>query len=98
MYKLGHDATIRRRVLAYCQKHIKDDEKGEAQFPLDHLFTAVGYADGLKKAGADCEARIKKGKQARTTSFADLVWKPRVLLEIKKRGTDLALHYQQAYE
>lgn len=84
--------------LAYCDKHIKGDEKGEAQIFLDHLFTALGYADGLKGAGADCEVRIKKGKEAKTTSFADLVWKPRVLLEMKKRGTDLALHYQQAYE
>jgi len=98
LYKLGHDATIHRRVLAYCQKHVKGDEKREAQFSLDHLFTALGYADGLKKAGADCELRIKKGKEARTTSFADLVWKPRVLLEMKKPGTGLALHYQQAYE
>ena len=84
--------------LTYCQKHIKGDEKGEAQIFLDHLFMALGYVDGLKGAGADCEVRIKKGKDAKTTSFADLVWKPRVLLEMKKRGTDLALHYQQAYE
>ena len=72
--------------------------KEKHNFYLDHLFTVLGYADGLKKAGTDCGARIKKGKQARTTSFADLVWKPRVLLEMKKPGTGLALHYQQAYE
>jgi hypothetical protein len=34
----------------------------------------------------------------RASSFADLVWKPRVLLEMKKRGEKLHLHYQQAFD
>jgi hypothetical protein len=32
------------------------------------------------------------------TSFADYVWKPVVLIEMKKRGTDLSRHYRQAFD
>ncbi|MCY7350235.1 MAG: N-6 DNA methylase [Cytophagaceae bacterium] len=81
--------------ITYCQKHIRGDEKGEAQLFLDHFFQALGYANGLKDAGADCEFRIKDPER-KTTKFADLVWKPRVLIEMKKRGEDLLLHLQQA--
>ncbi len=80
----------------YCNKHIKGDEKGEAQIFLDHFFLALGYPEGVKGAGAILEDRIKN-IQKKTTSFADLVWKPRVLIEMKKRGEDLSIHYQQAF-
>ncbi len=80
----------------YAKKHIKGDEKGEAQIFLDHFFRALGYPDGLKGAGADCEFRMRDEKGA--TKFADLVWKPIVLIEMKKRGADLAIHYQQAFD
>jgi hypothetical protein len=85
-----------QQFVDYAKKHIKGDEKGEAQIFLDHLFVALGYAEGLKGAGADCEFRIKN-KEKRSTSFADLVWKPRVLIEMKKRGENLSKHYQQAF-
>jgi hypothetical protein len=68
--------------IEYCSKHIKGDEKGEAQIFLDHFFMALGYEDGLKGAGADCEYRIRNEKKK--TSFADLEWNPCVLIEIKK--------------
>jgi N-6 DNA Methylase len=80
---------------AYCHKHIKGDEKGEAQIFLDRFFMALGYPDGLKGAGASCEYRIRN-EIKRSTSFADLVWKPRVLIEMKKRGENLEMHLQQA--
>ncbi len=80
----------------YCNKHIKGDEKGEAQVFLERFFIALGYEDGYKGAGATLEDRIKN-KQKKTTSFADLVWKPIVLIEMKKRGEDLSMHYQQAF-
>jgi len=32
------------------------------------------------------------------TSFADYVWKPVVLIEMKKRGADLSKHYRQAFD
>jgi len=85
-----------KQFVEYTKKHIKGDEKGEAQIFLDHFFMSLGYNEGLKGAGADCEFRIKN-KEKKSTSFADLVWKPRVLIEMKKRGEILSKHYQQAF-
>ncbi|MFK7604110.1 DNA methyltransferase [Deinococcus sp. SM5_A1] len=74
---------------------LKGDEKGESQVFLDRLFQAFGHA-GYKEAGATLEERVAKtggGKK-----YADLVWRPRVLIEMKKRGEKLANHYQQAFD
>jgi SAM-dependent methyltransferase len=74
---------------------LKGDEKGEAQVFCDRLFQAFGHK-GYKEAGATLEERVRtKGKG---TKFADLVWKPRLLLEMKKRGEKLHKHYDQAFE
>ncbi|MEY3867811.1 MAG: hypothetical protein RLZZ338_1702, partial [Cyanobacteriota bacterium] len=74
---------------------LRGDEKGEAQVFCDRLFQAFGH-QGYKEAGAELEYRVKaKGK---TTKFADLLWRPRLLLEMKKRGEKLEKHYQQAFE
>lgn len=81
--------------VAWANDHIKGDEKGEAQIFLDRLFKAFGH-DGLKEAGATCEKRVKNDGGG--TSFADLVWKPVVLIEMKKRGVDLSKHYRQAFD
>lgn len=78
----------------WTAKHIKGDEKGEAQVFLDRLFQAFGWP-GLKEAGANCELRVKNTTGG--TSFADLVWKPVVVIEMKKRGADLSKHYSQAF-
>jgi type II restriction/modification system DNA methylase subunit YeeA len=75
-------------------KTLSGDEKGEAQVFCDRLFQAFGHK-GYKESGATLEFRIKKGK---STSFADLIWKPRLLLEMKKAGAKLHLHYGQAFE
>ena len=84
------------KFTAWCQNHITGDEKGEAQLFLDRLFQAFGHA-GLKEAGATLEFRVTKNAEGGgATSFADLVWKPVVLVEMKKRGTDLQKHYRQA--
>mgnify|MGYP001336044936 CR=1 FL=1 len=77
-------------------KLLQGDEKGEAQVFCDRLFQAFGHA-GYKEAGAELEFRIKK-KNTKGTSFADLIWKPRMLLEMKKRGENLFQHYQQAFD
>ncbi len=82
--------------VTWATAHIKGDEKGEAQIFLDHLFNAFGWPGGLKDAGATCEERIKKSGGG--TAFADLVWKPVVLIEMKKRGENLAKHYRQAFD
>ncbi|MCX8491707.1 MAG: N-6 DNA methylase [Cyclobacteriaceae bacterium] len=79
----------------YCQRHIKGDEKGEAQIFMDRFFTALGYPEGLKGAGAECEFRVRDTKK-KTTNFGDLVWKKRVLIEMKKKDENLAIHLQQA--
>ena len=75
---------------------LKGDEKGEAQVFCDRLFKAFGHS-GYKEAGATLEFRIKK-ESGRGTQFADLVWKPRLLLEMKKGGEKLHLHYRQAFD
>jgi len=70
------------------------DEKGEAQVFIDRLFRAFSRS-GYKEAGAKLEMRVKNDTGG--TSFADLVWKPVVLIEMKKRGEDLSRHLLQAF-
>lgn len=85
-----------KQFVEYTQKLI-GDEKSEAQIFLDHLFQAFGFEQGIKDTDARLEERVKN-KKKRTTSFADLVWKPRVLIEMKRSGVDLSVHYQQAFQ
>ena len=84
-----------KEFIAYVEL-LKGDEKGEAQVFCDRLFQAFGHK-GYKEAGATLEDRIKKAS-SKGTSFADLVWKPRVLIEMKKGGEKLHLHYNQAFD
>ncbi|MGD1909221.1 MAG: type IIL restriction-modification enzyme MmeI, partial [Leptolyngbyaceae cyanobacterium] len=81
----------------FCKEHITGDEKGEAQVFLDRFFRAFDH-EGAIEAGATYEKRIRKASKKGKTGFADLVWKPRVLIEMKKRGADLAKHYSQAFD
>lgn len=84
--------------VAWVRLHITGDEKGEAQVFLDRFLQAFGHG-GIKEIGADCEVRVRKSKaQGGGTAFADLVWKPHVLIEMKKRGVDLATAYEQAFD
>jgi len=83
------------QFVQWCAAHIRGDEKGEAQIFLDRLFRAFGQP-GVKEVGAVFEERVKK--EGKGTSFADLVWKPIVLVEMKKRGEDLTRHYRQAFD
>ncbi len=83
-----------KEFTAWAAAHIKGDEKGEAQVFLDRLFKAFGH-HGWMEAGATCEKRLKNDSGG--TSFADLVWKPVVVIEMKKRGADLTKHYSQAF-
>jgi hypothetical protein len=80
----------------WVAQHVRGDEKGEAQVFLDRLFRAFGHA-GVSEAGAKLEERVSKA-EGKGKSFADLVWKPVVLVEMKKRGEDLAKHYRQAFD
>lgn len=83
--------------VSFCQQHIQGDEKSEAQTFLDRFFRAFGH-QGAIEAGAIYEHRVKQGSQSGKTGYADLVWKPRVLIEMKKRGEDLNKHYAQALQ
>ncbi len=83
---------------AWCGKHITGDEKGQAQIFLDRLFQAFGQPGALDVGGAT-EFRIRKADEdGGGTAFADYVWKPVVLIEMKKRGADLQKHYRQAFD
>lgn len=82
--------------VSYRQTHLKGDEKGEAQIFCDRLFRAFGH-EGVAEAGATLEYRIKK-ENNRGATFADLMWKPRCLIEMKKRGEDPSKHFRQALD
>lgn len=79
----------------WVSKNIRGDEKGESQLFLDRLMQAFGQP-GLEVGQA--EFRIKPDAASEGgTRFADFVWKPVVLIEMKKRGVDLARHAAQAF-
>jgi hypothetical protein len=91
--------TRRKRLedfVRFRRESLTGDEKGEAQVFLDRLFRALGHA-GVFEAGATPEQRVRRRDRG-GTAFADLVWKPRVLIEMKKEGQDLSRHYRQAFE
>ncbi len=83
--------------VTWAATHITGDEKGEAQIFLDRLLQAFAQKGVLETGKA--EFRIRKPKEdGGGTSFADFVWKPLVLIEMKKRGADLRRHYRQAFD
>jgi SAM-dependent methyltransferase len=80
----------------WCAKHITGDEKGQAQIFLDRFFQALGQP-GCLDVGGQTEFRVRKsGEDGGGVSFADYVWKPVVLIEMKKRGEKLERHRAQA--
>jgi SAM-dependent methyltransferase len=91
------EVTDRLKHFVEYWHSLSGDEKGEAQVFCDRLFQAFGH-EGYKEAGATLEHRVKRKGVSPGTSFADLVWKPRVLIEMKKRGERLDLHFRQAFD
>ena len=89
-------AQALQEFVDYRHKHLKGDEKGEAQMFCDRLFRAFGH-EGVAEAGATLEYRIKKANN-RGATFADLMWKPRCLIEMKKAGEDPSKHFRQALD
>ncbi len=84
--------------VAWCAKHITGDEKGQAQVFLDRLFQAFGQPGSLDVGGTS-EFRVRKATEdGGGTAFADYVWKPVVLIEVKRRGESLQRHYRQAFD
>src|SRR5665811_1970012 len=88
--------TRLEELVRYRQEQLRGDEKGEAQVFLDRLFRALGHG-GVFEAGATLEQRVRRRDNG-GTAFADLVWRPRVLIEMKRAGQDLTRHYRQAFE
>ena len=92
------DGTKLAEFVAWCQKNVTGDEKGQAQIFLDRLFQAFGQP-GCLDVGGTTEFRIRKADEdGGGTAFADYVWKPVVLIEMKKRGENLQKHYRQAFD
>jgi hypothetical protein len=92
------DGQKLQEFVAWCAKHITGDEKGQAQIFLDRLFQAFGQSGSLD-VGGTAEFRIRKADEdGGGTAFADYVWKPVVLVEMKKRGENLQKHYRQAFD
>lgn len=83
-----------RKFISYVHT-LKGDESSEAQVFCDRLFQAFGH-EGYKEAGATLECKIKR--KGYHTKFADLVWKPNLLLEMKTRGEKLEKHYHQVFD
>jgi hypothetical protein len=87
-----------KEFVGWVDKNITGDEKGQAQIYLDRLFQAFGQPGALD-VGGQPEFRIRKSSEdGGGTSFADFVWKPVVLIEMKKRGVNLATHLPQAFK
>jgi hypothetical protein len=70
-------------------------ERGEAQVFCDRLFKAFGHG-GYKEAGATLEYKLKR--TGKSISFPDVLWSPRLLIEMKSRGEKLQKHFQQAFD
>ncbi len=93
------EVSLRERLaefVRYRREYLRGDEKGEAQIFCEALFRAFGHA-GIRQAGATLEQRIKR-RDAKGTAFADLMWKPRCLIEMKRTGVDLGRVYRQAFD
>jgi hypothetical protein len=94
----NHPSASLAAFVDWVRTNITGDEKGQAQIFLDRLFIAFGHAGSLD-VGGEPEFRIRKAAQdGGGTSFADFVWKPIVLIEMKKRGEKLSRHYRQAFD
>ncbi len=83
-----------KKFVEYARS-LAGNEKGEAQVFCDRLFQAFGHK-GYKEAGASLESRVKR--RGKNPGFIDLLWAPRVLIEMKSRGENLQDHYTQAFD
>ncbi len=95
-----HEARSQRLLefVTWTNQHIKGYEKGESQIFLDRLFQAFSQK-GILEVGGHPEFSIRKNKaDGGGTAFADYVWKPLLIIEMKKRGEDLTRHYRQAFD
>lgn len=92
---VGTDEKVRIQQFVDYVGTLSGDEKGEAQVFCDRLFQAFGHS-GYKEAGATLEFRVST--DGRGTKYSDLVWKPTLVMEMKKRGEVLHRHYHQLFD
>ena len=65
---------------------------------MDRLFQAFGQP-GCLDVGGSTEFRIRKADEdCGGTAFADYVWKPVVLIEMKKRGENLQKQHRRVLD
>ncbi|MDQ7036387.1 MAG: N-6 DNA methylase [Anaerolineae bacterium] len=81
--------------IQWWRDNITGDEKGEAQIFLDRLLQACGHPGALEVGRYEERVPRKKRHNKTTVSFADYVMRDTVLIEMKKRGENLAKHYDQ---
>lgn len=94
----AHEQERQKRFaefLTWFKTYCNGKERAQGQIFFNKFLQAFGNA-GILEAGAVCEDTIKK--KSGKTGFADLVWRPRVIIELKERGTNLKKHYSQAEE
>lgn len=80
----------------FRRTYLQGNERSEAHIFLDRFFQALGHG-GVPEAGAILERGIRRPDDG-GTSYADLEWRPRVLIEMKRAGADLTRYFAQAFE
>lgn len=68
---------------------------GEAQVFCDRLFRHSAMP-AIRNPAPPSNFRVPR--QGKGTKFSDLVWKPRLVMEVKSRGEDLRPHYHQLFD
>jgi len=91
------DTPRKIREFVHFVRCLEGSEKRDAQTFYDQLFQAFGH-NGWRDSGAQIEYPIKSKSKGKYPKFADLVWWPRLLLEMKSRGEKLEKHHQQVFE
>lgn len=79
---------------AWARAHCQGNERGEAQVFLDRFFQCFGLG-GVLEAGGTFEQSQKWSSAKGKTGFLDCLLPGKVIIEMKKRGAPLALHYNQ---
>ena len=81
----------------WVKQYVHGEERAEAQIFLDRFFQALGHG-GILETGGTPEFKVRRAKDSGGgVGFADYVWKPVVLIEMKRRGTHLSRWLPQAF-
>ena len=80
--------------VGYCRQHFTGRERQDDKLFLNQFFKAFGHPDALS-VGAEFEVPVNRGSRQGGKGYADLVWKDKVLFELKSKGENLEKHWQQ---